>query len=475
MKPQSIKREVSIPAKMAYGVGQSLISVKHMLFHFFFLYFFANVMGVSEILVMAATFIALIIDAITDPIMGQISDNTRSKRWGRRHKYMLWGILPTAMGLAFLFSPPTGMSQAGLFFWMLGFLLLVRIGLTVYGVPYYALGTELSTRYNERTNIMTVRVFFENVSSLFVFIIGLLIFLPETPEFEDGMMNKAGYSPFVTTMAIIGIVGALICVFGTKPMIPKIRRYDDDPRTKWTSTFSEMKSAFSLKPFRALCWGYCLIAILYGFGASLSFYMGGYLWQFTQVQKFLIAVAPLLFLPFAMILASWLAAKMDKKPAICVFVFAYFICVTAPYALFTLGLTPPIESQALITFIIVINALAVFAFAGIVAISYSMLADLTDVMEAETGKRQEGILNAAFSFIQKITFVFGTGTASLCLMLINFPKQTDPSAVPQTAINGLATVSIIAGVAFSALALFSYRKYGLTRTKLEALQAELRG
>ena len=86
-------RQVSIPTKTAYGAGHGLISVKNMLFHFFFLFFFSNVLGVSEGLVFIATMVALFADAFSDPIMGQISDNYRSEKWGRRHKFMLWGII----------------------------------------------------------------------------------------------------------------------------------------------------------------------------------------------------------------------------------------------------------------------------------------------------------------------------------------------------------------------------------------------
>ena len=68
-------RQVSIPTKTAYGAGHGLISVKNMLFHFFFLFFFSNVLGVSEGLVFIATMVALFADAFSDPIMGQISDN----------------------------------------------------------------------------------------------------------------------------------------------------------------------------------------------------------------------------------------------------------------------------------------------------------------------------------------------------------------------------------------------------------------
>lgn len=466
-------KQVSVGVKTAYGLGVSLLSVKNMLFHFFFLYFFANVLGVSELLIVAATMIALIVDAFTDPVMGQISDNARSERWGRRHKFMLIGILPTMLALYLLFAPPMGLSQMALFFWMLGFLLVVRIGLTVYGVPYMSLGAELSTDYDERTVIMTVREFFNNAFAISVFVVGLLIFLPETPAFEDGMMNRAGYAPFVMTMAIIGGVGALIATFGTKRKIPELRRYSNDERTHWTQTLSQLKLAASIRPFLWLCAGYCLILILYGAASALSFYVAGYLWQLTQVQKFLIAFAPMAMLVIAPFLVSVLAKRLDKKAAICVFAVLYFTCGALPYLLYLLDLAPAIGTAALFHFVLAFHCLAFTGLFGVLVIANSMLADLVDVMELKTGKRQEGVLSAAFSFAQKMTFIFGTMIASLCLIAIKFPKQTEPSLVPQATIDGLAFASIIIGITFTALGVWSFLKYGLNRADLAAIKAQI--
>ncbi|WP_371395738.1 MFS transporter [Fretibacter rubidus] len=466
-------KQVSFGVKSAYGMGVSLLSVKNMLFHFFFLYFFANVMGVSELSIVAATMIALIIDAVTDPVMGQISDNSRSERWGRRHQYMLWGIVPTMVALYFLFTPPLGLGQTGLFLWMLGFLLIVRIGLTVYGVPYLSLGAELSTDYDERTSIMSMREFFNNFFALSVFIIGLLVFLPETPEFEDGMMNRAGYGPFVMTMTIIGGLGALIAAFGTKHKIPSLRRYENDTRTHWTQTFAQIKIAATIRPFLWLCAGYCLVLILYGASSALSFYHGGYLWKFTQVQKFFVALAPMLMLIPAVILSAALSKWLDKKPAICVFALLYFMAGALPYCLYLLGIAPALGSDALLILVAGLNALAFTGLFGVLVIANSMLADLVDVMELRTGKRQEGVLSAAFSFAQKLTFIFGTLIASLSLLAIQFPKQTDPSQVAQGVIDGLAVVSIIMGVILTVAALGCFLRYGLNRAELETIQAKV--
>jgi len=466
-------RQVSIPTKAAYGAGQGLISVKNMLFHYFFLFYFSNVLGVSEGLVFIATMIALFVDAFSDPIMGQISDNYRSEKWGRRHKFMLWGIIPTAIALVLLFAPPENLSANGLFLWMLFFLLAVRIGLTVYGVPYYSLGAELSTRYNERTNIVSVRELFNNTFNICVFLIGFIIFLPDTPQFEDGMMNKAGYAPFVLTMTIIGLIGSLIAVLGTKHKVPDIRRYKDDARTHWRRTFAEFKKAAKIKPFIWLCGGYSLTLILYGASSSLSLYMGVYLWQLSQGAKTIVTLAPFLMLIPAVILASILAAKMDKKPATLFFAAIYILCSVIPFAAYLMGLLPTIGDERLLWILAIFNGIGFIGLTGVLVISNSMLADVADVMELQTGKRQEGLLYAAFSFAQKLTFAVGIAVASLTLMVLEFPKQLEPSQVTQDTIDGLAIASIIAGLIFGLAGLFCFTRYQLNRAAHADVQKQL--
>ncbi|NNE57729.1 MAG: hypothetical protein HKN36_06440 [Hellea sp.] len=467
------KRQVSIGTKTAYGMGNSLLSVKNMLFHFFFLFYFSNILGVSEGLILLATMIALMVDAFTDPIMGQITDNYRSDRWGRRHKFMLWGIVPTAMALALLFMPPDGLGQAGLFAWMLFFLLAVRLGLTVYGVPYYSLGAELSTDYNERTNIISVREFFNTLFNLSVFFFGLVVFLPQTEAYEDGMMNAAGYKPFAITFAIVGALGALIAVWGTRKKIKALNKIDHPDPSRWQETFKEMRKAAQLPSFVWASLGYGAALVLYGIGSALSFYMGVYLWQFSQIEKFLVAMTPLLTLIPAVILASVLAAKYDKKPTALVFGAVYLLCNILPYGLYLIGALPDIGTQDVLILICAFNALGFMGLTGMIVIANSMLADVADEMELSTGRRQEGILYAAFSFAQKMTFALGTMIAIISLMIINFPQQKERSDVAQNLIDGLAWVSLVNALIFGLLALLCFARYPLTRARHKVIQEAL--
>lgn len=466
-------KHVRFQSKLAYGIGIAPVSIKNMLFHFFFLYFFTNVLGVSELLVIAAVMIALIVDAFTDPIMGQISDNARSTTWGRRHQFMLMGVLPTMLGLIALFSPPSGLGQMGLFFWMLTFLIVVRLGLTVYAVPHSALGTDLSTDYDERTAIVGIRELFNNIFTVSVFIFGFIVFFKPSPEFEDPMLNIAGYAPFAATMAIIGGVAAFISIFATRHKVSDIRRYENDPRSDWRGAFGQLKEAAKIKPFRWLAAAYCSILTLYATGSALSLYIGGYLWQFTNPQKAVIAISPILMIIPIVIAATMLSKWLEKKRAVIFFALLYAVFSILPYALYFAGLMPPIGNAALFNIILLMHMLGFAGLLGVGILANSMLADISDLMDARTGKRQEGVLNAAFSFVQKLTFIIGTVIGAVSLILINFPKGAQPSATPQSAIDGLAIAAIATSLIFAALGIYAFSRYNYSRQDVRAVQSQL--
>ena len=125
---------VSVPIKLAFGVGQLAEGVKNAAFGTFLLLFYNQALGLSGGLAGTAIFIALCFDAVTDPIAGSVSDNFQS-RWGRRHPFMVASALPLAIAFFCLFSPPAGLSSWGLFAWLTTFTILSRAAMTLYHVP----------------------------------------------------------------------------------------------------------------------------------------------------------------------------------------------------------------------------------------------------------------------------------------------------------------------------------------------------
>ena len=129
----------SLTSKLMYASGTLAFTVKDVAFGAFVLFYYTSVVGLSGSLTGAVLFIAMAWDAVTDPIVGSISDNLRS-RWGRRHPLMAISGIPLAICLFALFNVPEGLDQWEIFTWMLVVCLLLRTFLTLFTVPYLALG-----------------------------------------------------------------------------------------------------------------------------------------------------------------------------------------------------------------------------------------------------------------------------------------------------------------------------------------------
>ena len=146
-------RLIPFSSKLAFGVGQYAEGLKNTGFSLFILFYYNQVLGLSGTMAGMALFIALLFDAITDPLAGSLSDNFRSK-WGRRHPFMYVSAIPLALAFVGLFSPPESLSDIGLFAWLTIFAVLTRGAMTLYHVPHLALGAELTENFHERTRIV---------------------------------------------------------------------------------------------------------------------------------------------------------------------------------------------------------------------------------------------------------------------------------------------------------------------------------
>src|SRR5215469_3520660 len=207
--------------KIFYGLGSIAFGVKDNGFQTILLPFYNLVLHVPAPLVGLAILIALVVDAFLDPIVGQLSDNLRS-RWGRRHPLMYLSALPVAVSYLLLWNPPAWSANA-LFIYLIVVAIVVRTFITFYEIPSSALIPELTESYDERTSFVSYRVFFGWYGGLTMASLAFLVFMRPDATHKVGQLNPIGYSEYGLVAAVVMFVAIIVSAMGTHRFIPLFR------------------------------------------------------------------------------------------------------------------------------------------------------------------------------------------------------------------------------------------------------------
>ena len=459
--------------KTAYGVGQMSQGVKDTAFQSFVVFYFSQVLGMPAIMAGFAALIALLFDAITDPLMGDISDNWHSK-WGRRHPFMIAAVIPFPISLYMLFSPPVGLDPDGLFLWLLGWSIVVRILLTMFNVPHNALGAELSQDYQERTKIVSYRTFLGYVGGIILSVVALNSFFKASETFPNGMLNVDGYSSLGALAGIIAFMAMTLCILGTKHTIPYLPKApENQKKVDLSRSFKAFAQAIKLGPFRIIFTVQIMTMIAGGAGATFMLYLGSYFFELSTAEISLLTLTIVVGLVPASIIAPVLSKRIDKMPSLVTCLLVATAFSFSPIYLRLLGVLPENGSPLImpILFATYVVGYSFFIAAGIVI--GSMLADIADLHASNTGKRQEGLFFAANSFAQKATFGIGTLFAGIGLELIAFPKQVDVSMVSEQTIFNLGLIAGPLPFAIYLIAAYIATKYDLNKTRHAEISVQL--
>ena len=407
--------------KINYSIGSIPNGIKTDTFTFFLLFFYSNIIGLNPALAGTAIFIALCVDAITDPLMGTISDRTNSFI-GRRHPFMFISFIPMSVGYILLFAPRQDwdLSQNDLFLWMTIFTIITRIGMTLFDIPHRAFGGEITKNYEERTLLMSWREMFAWIAGLGNAFLGYGVFFSSTTEYPQGQLNPDAWFPFALTGAILMIVSVLYCSYTTRDQAKNL--------SKWSGTISllsiltELKIALSNRSFMIFFFGNLFLSLSWGLANTLTLFVNTYFWDFeaTQIKYFL----PVYFVGtiFAFYLTPKMVKRFNKRNIVLICISMVGLLSPAAFILYNLGLTPENGSYELVFFISTFLVfLITFNIVGIM-VRDSMIGDIADEVELQSGKRQEGILFAAVGFMQKLNAGLGTFFAGQVLSLINFDR-----------------------------------------------------
>ncbi|MEM1196083.1 MAG: MFS transporter [Pseudomonadota bacterium] len=416
--------------KLAFGLGAVAPGVIKSGFSFFLLIFYSQVVGLDAWYVGLAVTIALVFDAISDPMVGYWSDNLRSK-WGRRHPFMYMAALPISASFFFLWVPPAGASQITLFWYLLVLSIIIRTAMTFYHTPNSALGPDLTTDYQERTKLYSLRYFIAwtgaNMVSVFMFIAVFPKF--QTEEYEAGQFNPDAYVSFGLIGSCVILASILVSSLGTHSRI----KYLNTPPSKRDLTlklvFKELFETLSERSFISLFVAALFAAVATGMSTGLSLIFMAYFWGFTEEQIGVFSLSTFAAAFVGFVLAPFVSRTVGKKYGAMIVGLVAFGGYPLPIVLRLMDVLPPNGTPFIFWFLSAVNVIDTGLIICFQILFASMIADLVEQSELKTGRRSEGVFTAAETFVKKAVEGLGVLFASAVLFLAGVERGADASEV----------------------------------------------
>jgi len=423
--------------KAGYALGDHSINVQLAAMSLFYLFFLTEVAGLRPSLAGAVMLVARIVDAVSDPAMGRLSDRTRL-RWGRRRPYFLIGAIPFGLTFAALWMPMPGAPDSLKFLAYTSIYVLNTLCSTVLAVPYMALLPELALDYQERTSANTYRS------------IGVVVAI---------LLTAVGVRPLVQTFggdaAAWASMGAVLGVWVALPWFVVHRVSFERPgfrRETETSFLQGLGHLARHQSYRRLCGLFLASRIAVDVvGAMLLFY---FTYWIGRAGDFPPALA-LMLVVVVVTLPGWLrvSRRFDKRG---VFMLGAAWWILVQVGILTLG---PDDSRWL-----------VFALMGLAGIGYgmadmmpwAMLGDVIDDDELASGERREGLYAGLFTFLRKLGGATGVALAGVVLDVVGFRPGVEQSDAALLAIRGLTA---LVPAVFLVVAIFVARGYPISRRR----------
>ncbi|MFQ4139681.1 MFS transporter [Nodosilinea sp. PGN35] len=375
-----------LSVKVFYGVGELAAAVPASLSAFFVLYFFTTVAGLSPALAGAVLLFGRLWDAINDPLIGWLSDRTRSSL-GRRYPWMLGGVVPLAISSVLLWTVPPFPTQGGVFAYYIVLSLFAFAAFTAVQLPYTALAAELADDYDERTDLIGMKSAFSIGGSIAALLMAQAVFArvaaPARQFFILGSLSAS------LAVVIIGL-----CVVGTYRRYWQVQRARPQLATAAPSLalLPQLRSVFSNGAFRQILGLYlCGWMSVQVTAAMLPYFVGA--WMGLPATHFAQMALAVQGTAIAMLWGWDRIAKRTGKRTV--------FLMGAPLAAIALGGLATVQPGQ-VAWMYTLGIIAGVGVATLYVIPFAMLPDVVDLDELSTGLRREGLYFSALVFLQKL-------------------------------------------------------------------------
>jgi GPH family glycoside/pentoside/hexuronide:cation symporter len=443
----NIKETLSRRAKLMYGVGDAGINLADTMVGLLFAIFLTDVVGLRPGLAALVIFIGRTSDYINDPIIGYLSDRTRS-RWGRRRPFILFGMLPFALAYMLLWWIPPITTQTGLaIYYAFAFVLYDTLATILY-MPYFALTPELTSDYDERTSLTTYRMIFSTIGAMVAFVVPLAIIGTMNAESAGRIMAVGAGVAFLSILPMVAVF------FGTREKA----EYQEQSQP---SIKESVMAAVKNKPFLYAAGIFLLGLTALDITQATLLYFLKYHMHLEENYDLvfgLLFVAALVSFPFW----NWVASRWDKKKAVIVGMLFLAIAITG------MGL---MRIEWGLPIVLVFSALVGIGLGAIQVLTWAMIPDAVEWDELQTGQRHEGMF---YSLVQTMRKIGSSLSLPFVLLMLEWTGYVaNAPTQPRNTILGIQALIGPIPAVFLIVGIFLAARYPLTRKRFDQLRAEL--
>ncbi len=438
-------QKLDLKTKLAYGAGDLGPAVTANIAIFYTMLFFTNVAGIPAGLAGSILMVGKIWDAVNDPVVGVLTDKTKS-RWGRRLPWLFYGAIP--FGIFFFlqwiiprFSDNPTNQVWSLFWYYVGIGVLSQVFYTVVNLPYTAMTPELTQNYDERTQLNSFRFAFSIGGSIFSLILALIIF-QIVSDSEQRYLVLAG------VCTVISVLSLYWCVWGTRERIMafEARRTANEEGEESIPFFAQLKIVFANRPFLYVIGIYLCSWLAVQVTASMIPYFVVNCMKFKESDVPFILIAVQGTALVTLFLWSKLSERVGKKA---VYFMGMSLWIIAQAGLFFLQ-----PGQNILMYVMAI--MAGFGVSTAYLVPWSMIPDVIELDELQTGQRREGIFYAFMVQLQKLGLALGLFLVGIALESSGFretiagqPQPIQPESALQAiriSVGPLPTICLILGL-----------------------------
>ncbi len=465
-----------------YAVGDGAFSITMNGMNNFAMIYLTQILGLSAAWAAIAISIAIFWDAITDPVMGHISDNTRT-RWGRRHPFVLVGGLLAALCFILFWTIPQMLGTPGLIFAAaLVINLMIRTALTVYMVPYTALGFEICPDYEDRARLQGVRFFVNQVTNFTFGALAWSMFFQEringAGQTIDGSLIPSNYLTMAIVLSFFIVILVLGCCWGTRQFAVD-NRADATPGNNLKAFWLDFSSIFKDRLAVRVFVFFIVAQLAMMFMAQTQMFTYIFYMKFSAVEKTIVHGGGMLAFAFCSLNLSRLVKRFDKKPTGYIGMALAMFGALGLLGVFSGGLMSPQQMPFMLFGKVIHLSTLVFGLLQmcwwggcgfVVPLASSMIADVAAINEKKTGQSKNASYAAVFSFSTKAAGSIGIIICGAIIAFSGIVSGSEEQA-PE-AIRNIALTTFLSGPVVIFFAMLILRKYPITREFMENLEKE---